>query len=251
MKRKFELDVQGHLQAPELKLKLTRELFGLIASEYDSITPALSLGRDQAWKRDLVASLPEIERPFCIDLACGTGDLTFLLAGRYPRGRILGLDLTAEMIERANARNKHPHVCFGCADMTKTGQPDGSADIVTGGYALRNASDLGTALDEIARVLKPGGIAAFLDFSKPRSRAGQVLTHALLKTWGSFWGLLKHGRPVIYGYIADSLRLHPDRPTLHQMFADRGMHVVASRLHYAGMLETLIVRKSERQSPCP
>lgn len=244
MKAKFNLDVRSHLREPALKRRLTRELFGLIASEYDSITPALSLGRDQKWKRDLAASLPEIEKPFCLDLACGTGDLTFMLADRYPLGRILGLDLTAEMIGLAKSRNTCTHVGFDCRDMTETGQPDGCADIVTGGYALRNASDLGAALDEIARVLKPGGVAAFLDFSKPHSPALRTLTYLLLKTWGSFWGLLKHGRPIIYGYIADSLRLHPDRPTLHRMFADRGMKVIESRLHCAGMLETLLIRNT-------
>ncbi|MCX6995654.1 MAG: class I SAM-dependent methyltransferase [Kiritimatiellaeota bacterium] len=175
MKAKF--NVRADLREPDQKRRLTHGLFTGIAPEYDRITPLLSLGRDRSWKRALIRALPDFAQPCCLDLACGTGDLAFLLARRYPAGHILGLDLTEKMLELARQRNDCPNVSFACADMAHTSQAAASMDIVTGGYALRNASDIATALDEIARILKPGGVAAFLDFSKPASRLVQGLFH--------------------------------------------------------------------------
>ena len=241
---KFAYNARTDLCEPDRKRRLTHGLFTLLAPAYDRINPLLSLGRDRSWKQALVRALPDLAQPCCLDLACGTGDLAFLLARRYPAGRILGLDLAEKMLELARRRNTHPHVSFVCADMTHTGQATAGVDIVTGGYALRNAPDLAAVLDEIARILKPGGVAAFLDFSKPASRPMQRLFYVLLRAWGGFWGWVLQGQPALYTYIADSLRIYPDRPTLHRLLAARGLTVLQSRLHYAGMLETLLVRKA-------
>ena len=79
-------------------------------------------------------------------------------------------------------------------------------DIVTGAYALRNAPDLRRALEEVRRILAPGGVAAFLDFARPSAPALAALQHRLLSTLCGFWGLVLHGNPEIHGrYIAASL----------------------------------------------
>lgn len=239
----FNLKSRDYLHDPDKKKHFNRELFTEVAPQYDFITRVLSLGRDGAWKRHLVAALPAVEAPVCVDLACGTGDICFLLAGRYPKGEITGLDLTGSMVALARERNRYKQVQFQEADMGETGLEDQSVDIVTGGYALRNAPDLSRALVEIARILKPGGTAAFLDFSRPVSRAGQGVTHALLKTWGSFWGLLIHGRAEVYGYIAESLKRYPDRNTLRRMIDEAGFDHPRGRLFYGGLLEMILFDK--------
>ena len=122
---------------------------------------------------------------------------------------------------------------------------DQSVEVVTGGYALRNAPDLDRTIREIDRILRPGGIAAFLDFSKPPSRVGQAVHHAVLKTWGGFWGLMLHGNADVYGYIADSLRFFPDRVELQERF--RKQHFTLRSRHplYGGLLELLTFKKQE------
>ncbi len=223
----FRWKPRGHLDDPDRKRALNRALFSLIAPEYDRVTRRLSFGRDAAWKDRLVAGLPGWSAPCCLDLACGTGDLAERIARRYPRGRVVGLDLTPGMVAIARARVRLPNVAFDVADMVSTGWPDASADLVTGGYALRNAPDLAAVIREVRRVLRPGGLAVFLDFSKPAflpARWGQWL---LLKAWGGFWGLRLHGKPAVYGYLADSLARFPDRTALPAWFlragfADRG-----------------------------
>jgi demethylmenaquinone methyltransferase/2-methoxy-6-polyprenyl-1,4-benzoquinol methylase len=239
----FGLKSADHLANPTAKRLFNISLFREVAPRYDFVTRALSLGRDSAWKRQLVDALPAAPDCACLDLACGTGDITFLLAQRYPRGTVIGADLTSAMLDRARAANRHDHVRFLERDMCDTGMGDASVDVVTGGYALRNAPDLGQALREIRRVLKPGGTAAFLDFSKPAHRRGQSATYAILKTWGGFWGLALHGAPEVYGYIAESLKHFPDRASLRGLLAREGFHDVRSAHFYCGMVELVTFRK--------
>jgi demethylmenaquinone methyltransferase/2-methoxy-6-polyprenyl-1,4-benzoquinol methylase len=164
---RFVLKIGDHLENAEKKKYYNERAFSEIAPRYDFITRVLSFRRDAAWKRTLVSLLPSYESPVCVDLACGTGDIAFLLVGKYPRGRVAGLDITEPMLDIARHRNTHPNVSFVNQDMGSLAIVSESVDIVTGGYALRNAPDLRTAIDEISRVLKPRGVAAFLDFSKP------------------------------------------------------------------------------------
>jgi ubiquinone/menaquinone biosynthesis methyltransferase len=240
---RFQLKPMEHLGAPDTKQSFNRSLFSEVAPKYDFITKALSFGRDAAWKRRLISGLPEQPNPACVDLACGTGDITRMLAQRYPGGQVAGLDLTPAMLAIADKRTGEFNVSYVEGSMANLPFETASVDVVTGGYALRNAPDLNQAIDEIARILRPGGTAAFLDFSKPRNRGGQRLTHFLLKFWGGFWGLALHGNPDVYGYIADSLKLYPDRAALRKRFADRGFTPAGSTRFFAGLLEIVQFEK--------
>ena len=243
MKPRFDLTPNEHLGSADTKQLLNRALFTEVAPKYDFVTRALSLGRDTAWKRQLIEMLPALPAPVCVDLACGTGDLSRLLARRYPRGQITGLDLTPAMLAIARQQVTLPNVSFVEGSMQKLPFEDGSVDIITGGYALRNAPALAPALEEIRRVLKPGATAAFLDFSKTPSRTGQAIGHMTLKGWGGFWGLVLHGNPDVYGYIADSLRLFPDRDALATAFSACGLLVRRRCRFYGGLLESLVLER--------
>lgn len=229
------------------KRLLNRQLFDAIAGEYDRITRILSLGRDQAWKRQLNAACPDLgPESIILDLACGTGDLTRSLADRYPRGRVTGLDISVEMLSAARMRSAGvAAISFREADMADLPFPEGSVDLVTGGYALRNAPELTKAIEEIHRVLRPGGSAAFLDFSNHPWKPRALTTRTILRLWGSLWGLCFHGNAAVYGYIAESLAHYPDRSRLHRQFREGGLEVTLSRLFYGGMLELLVVRRPE------
>ncbi len=244
MTARFDLKARDYILRPEGKRYYNERHFAAAAPRYDLATRAMSLGRDAAWKRRLVAALPVLRSPVCVDLACGTGDLTRLLAARYPRGTVVGLDLTASMLALARARNRGPNIRFTRQDMGAAGVATGCADVVTGAYALRNAPDLGRALGEVRRILKPGGVAAFLDFAKPAARILQAPEYRLLRAWCGFWGLALHANREIHGYIAASLEHYPDRAQLRAMFADRGLEVTESRTFFLGITELLVVRKS-------
>jgi len=236
-------DSTDYLRTPAAKREYNELLFAEVAKRYDLVTRALSLGRDQAWKRVLLDSLPTALDPVCVDLACGTGDVAFALAERYPKGTVCGVDLTPEMLEIAASRNRFPNVTLQVGDMHHLPFQSGSIDIVTGSYALRNAPSLTVALQEIDRVLRPGGTAAFLDFSKSPHWFVQRLGFAVLYVWGSLWGLVLHRQPAVYAYIAKSLWHFPDRKVLRQELSNVGFEEVFSRKFYFGTLEIITVSK--------
>lgn len=227
------------LQTPDAKRDYNRRLFRVVAPRYDLVTRLLSFGRDAAWKRWMLSQLPPTGPRDILDLACGTGDLTRALALRYPAARVTGLDLTPEMLHHAAPA---PNVHFRIGDMCHTALPDASQDLITGGYALRNAPDLDTALSEIRRLLRPGGTAAFLDFSAPRSPLLRRLNHTLLLFWGGLWGLLLHRDPRVYAYIARSLARYPDRATLRQKLQTHSLHLHHARRFMFGMIEVILLQ---------
>jgi demethylmenaquinone methyltransferase/2-methoxy-6-polyprenyl-1,4-benzoquinol methylase len=193
--------------------------------------------------------LPDNKNAHCLDIACGTGDITFRLAAKYPEGRIAGIDITEEMLNlaRSNCESRatsgEPRITFVLQDMCRMKFDDASFDIVTGGYALRNAPNLEGALIEIRRVMKPGATAAFLDFSKPPERYLQTTKGMLLKFWGGFWGILLHRNPQLYTYIAESLKQYPDRNALKQLITKLGFTNIRSRKHFLGFAETIFFQK--------
>jgi ubiquinone/menaquinone biosynthesis methyltransferase len=243
MSSQFNLNMHDYIHQAEGKLFFNREMFSAIAPRYDFITRALSFGRDTSWKNRLVKELPDVKAPHCLDIACGTGDITFLLAAKYPAGHIVGLDVTETMMDYARERNTFSNITFALQDMCKMNFAESSFDIVTGGYALRNAPNLEGALIEIRRVMKPGATAAFLDFSKPPNRTLQKIKGMLLKFWGGFWGLLLHRNPQLYTYIAESLKLYPDRIALKQLLSRLGFTNIRSRKHFLGFAETTFFQK--------
>ena len=237
------------LTDPASKRDYNEKLFSPVADVYPKITRILSFGRDSGWKRALVAALPDLRNPRILDIACGPGDIAFLLAARYADAAITGVDLNREMLGRAEARREmlsaaiSKRLIFQAGDMNGLTFADESFDIVTGGYALRNSPDLDRTLNEIKRLLKPGGTAAFLDFSKSRGPILQRIQLGLLSFWGRLWGRVYHRNPEVYGYIAESLKVFPHQAALRARFESRGFAVRFHRPFMFGMLRMTIVEK--------
>lgn len=242
MKPRFQLRASDHLGTSDGKRFFNEKHFAESAPRYDFATRVLSFGQDANWKRALVAGLPDQSKPVCVDVACGTGDITFLLAEKYPDGECIGSDLTQEMIDIATERSTNPAVRFSCGDMQQLPFEDDSVDILTGGYAIRNAPDLRVALAEFRRVVKPGGTVAFLDFSRAEGRFGQTMQSWMLGFWGGIWGLILHGNPEVHGYIAKSLRTFPSPSALEQAFAEAGFEVDRGQTFLGGMMKAYFLK---------
>ncbi|MEX2607602.1 MAG: class I SAM-dependent methyltransferase [Kiritimatiellia bacterium] len=227
---------------PDSKRRYNRDLFREVAPRYDLITRLLSFGRDSAWKRWMLRELPGRNPTAILDVACGTGDITRALHARYPDAQVVGLDLTPEMLDLA--RGLAPEgIEFLEADMNHTGRPDAGQDLITGGYALRNAPDISGALIEFHRMLRPGGQLALLDFSVPRNPLLRRVHYSLLLFWGGLWGLLLHGDPRVYAYIARSLAHFPDRESLHATLQENHLPVRSHKRFMLGMIEVLICER--------
>lgn len=241
------------MENPTEKKVYNEQLFTIVAPRYDLITKILSLGQDFYWKKKLIQSLPNNKPEKCVDLACGTGDITFALAEKFsdcmPACIIYGVDLTPSMLilaeKKKYLKNNLNNIFFKQADMCMLPYSNESIDIVTGGYALRNAPSLDIVLAEISRVLKNGGTAAFLDFSKPKNKFLQNMGYYVLKYWGSFWGILLHRDHTVYAYIAESLAVYPDREALRLLLEKHGFRIEKSKLFFGGFLELLVCTKRQ------
>jgi demethylmenaquinone methyltransferase/2-methoxy-6-polyprenyl-1,4-benzoquinol methylase len=207
-----KLNLKEHITSKEKKQTYVTRMFTTIAPRYDLFTVLFSYGMDRGWKRKLIEMIGLKGDEKVLDLACGTGDITFALGERLPTGEAIGLDITQAMIdlaERKRVERGARNVSFQCADIMSMPFPDSSFDCITCGYALRNVPDVEGALVEIRRVLKPGGRFYSLDFGHPPNRIYRWLYLNYLVVAGSLVGLVMHGDADVYRYIPESLKLYP------------------------------------------
>jgi demethylmenaquinone methyltransferase / 2-methoxy-6-polyprenyl-1,4-benzoquinol methylase len=225
------MSLHEHIATPDGKRRYVRALFATIADRYDFITVALSYGQDRRWKRRVIALAAPRAGMRVLDLATGTGDLAFAAAARG--ARVVGLDITQRMIELARgkvarplqgrdggAERRAPHFLVG--DMLALPFPVASFDIVTTGYGLRNVPDLALAIDEIGRVLAPGGQALSLDFNRPANALIRAMYLLYLTLVGALLGWTLHRDPDTYRYIPASIRQYPGAEAVARMFESRG-----------------------------
>jgi ubiquinone/menaquinone biosynthesis methyltransferase len=226
--------LRDSIATPAGKAPHVRRLFATIADRYDLITVWLSYGQDRQWKLQLLATAGPLPGRSVLDLACGTGDITWLAA----RGgaQVVGLDITPRMIELARAKSaaapdarEQARPLFLVGDMCALPVPDASFDIVTTGYGLRNVPDLPLAIREVARVLKPGGLFLSLDFNRPSNRIVRMAYHAYLSVVGSALGWALHRDPDTYRYIPESIRAYPGAPAVVDLLHASGFN--AARWH--------------------
>ncbi len=220
-----KLNLIEHLNSKEKKQGYVTQMFEIISPKYDFITRFLSFGMDGGWKRQLIGLLKLQGHERVLDLACGTGDITFAEAEKLPRGEAIGLDITSGMIKIANEKRAERgvnNVKFEIGDIMAIGHPDAAFEYVTGGYALRNVPDIPGALTEIKRVLKPGGRFFSLDFGHPPFKLYDWAYINYLIITGSLTGLVLHGDADVYRYIPESLKRYPGQKGIVTMMEQAG-----------------------------
>ncbi len=212
--------LRDRLATPDGKRRYVRTLFATIADRYDLITVVLSYGQDRRWKKRLVDLAAIRPGTRALDLATGTGDIAFALADRG--ARVVGLDVTPRMIALARAKRPEAGVAFLVGDMCELPFAPASFDLVTTGYGLRNVPDLAAAVDEIARVLAPGGQLLSLDFNRPPNAFVRGAYLMYLTLVGGALGWLLHRDPDTYRYIPASIRGYPGAGPVSRLMEAHG-----------------------------
>lgn len=188
-------------------------MFTRVAHRYDLANHVLSFNIDRRWRARTVERLrPVLLRPEArvVDLCCGTGDLLLALAGSGP-ARVYGADFCHAMLVAAGRKGAGRLVE---ADALRMPLRSASVDLVTSAFGFRNLANYQAGLAEIRRVLRPGGMAAILEFSRPPSRWFGALYGLYSRRVLPLIGGALSGSKAAYQYLPDSVRRFPSAEEL-------------------------------------
>ena len=220
--------------AVQEKAGLVREVFDSVADSYDLMNDLMSLGVHRIWKRDFAANSGVSLGDQVLDLAGGTGDIAALLSKRVgANGRVVLSDINEAMLNVGRQRLEDQgivgNISYAIANAEHLPFESGEFNVVTIAFGLRNVTDKDAALREMHRVLRPGGKALILEFSKVQPEP----LKAIYDAW-SFGALPMLGKLIAddedsYRYLAESIRQHPPQEELVQMMEDAGFDQVRYR----------------------
>ena len=220
------------------KARRVRGVFDSVASRYDVMNDLMSLGLHRYWKWFTVEATRVRPGMHVLDLAGGTGDLARLFARCVaPGGEVMLTDINGAMLAAGRDKLLDRGVALPVEQRDAERLPFASRafDCVSIGFGLRNVTRKEIALAEMRRLLKPGGVAAILEFSRVWAPLGPAYD------WYSFNVLPRLGRMVAgdaasYRYLAESIRMHPDQETLRLMMEQAGFDRVEVHNLSAGVV---------------
>ncbi|HEC27267.1 MAG TPA: bifunctional demethylmenaquinone methyltransferase/2-methoxy-6-polyprenyl-1,4-benzoquinol methylase UbiE [Gammaproteobacteria bacterium] len=215
------------------KAGMVADVFHSVASKYDIMNDAMSLGVHRLWKQFAIAQAGVRPGHRVLDLACGTGDLSLKMSPQAgPDGMVIASDINASMLQNGRDRLIDKgiinNVQFVQADAEKLPFADNSVDRITIAFGLRNVTDQKAALAAMYCCLRPGGRLIILEFSKPvlpgLDKIYDLYSFKILPQLGKIIA----NDEASYRYLAESIRKHPDQETLKAMMVEAGF----DRPHY-------------------
>jgi demethylmenaquinone methyltransferase/2-methoxy-6-polyprenyl-1,4-benzoquinol methylase len=205
-----------------------RAMFGRVAHRYDLANHLLSFNMDRYWRGHTVTRVREVlahPESRVVDICCGTGDLVRALQRARPAGaQVIGSDFCHPMLVAADAKlGSNP---LFEADALRLPLADASLDLVTVAFGFRNLANYEAGLREMRRVLRPGGMAAILEFSQPpHPLFGALYTFYSRRVLPVIGGALSGSRDA-YTYLPESVRKFPGPEELARMMRAAGFHRV-------------------------
>lgn len=212
-------------------------MFDRIAGLYDAMNSVMTAGLHHRWRAraaDLAALSPGGK---ALDVATGTGDLAFELGRRVePAGEVIGTDFSEPMLERARSKAAaRGHVRFELANALELPYPDGSFDAATVGFGARNFSSLERGLEEMARVVRPGGRVVVLEITTPTRPPLSYFFRVWFDRIVPAIGRLA-GDPDAYSYLPTSVRRFPGPEELAAIMWGCGLRQVSYLLTAGGII---------------
>ena len=188
-------------------------MFDSIAARYDFLNHFLSFGIDKGWRRKAVRLLKPYQPKQMLDIATGTGDFA-IEALKLDPDKITGVDISTGML--AEGRKKMERLGVDGKVELLEGDSENlpfeqeTFEAITVAFGVRNFENLGKGLEEMHRVLKPGGVTCILEFSRPRSFPMKQLYYFYSFRILPFWGRFFSKDDSAYSYLPESVQAFPD-----------------------------------------
>lgn len=208
------------------KAGMVRGVFDSVASRYDIMNDLMSAGLHRVWKRYTIDQAALKPGNVVLDLAGGTGDLAKEFARKVGKdGHVVLADINAAMLEQGRRRlidaGISGNVSIAQVDAQNLPFEKGTFNCITMAFGLRNVTNKDRALASMLRVLKPGGKAMILEFSKPHEAIKPAYDLYSFKVLPALGKLIADDAES-YQYLAESIRMHPDQDTLKSMMENAG-----------------------------
>ncbi|MFB5675558.1 demethylmenaquinone methyltransferase [Paenibacillus terreus] len=214
------------------KEQFVHEVFESIAGKYDVMNDILSLRRHKAWRSFTMKKMNMQKGDTAIDLCCGTCDWTLAMAHASETGHIHGLDFSQNMLEvgkkKIGQQGRQSQITLVQGNAMELPFADNTFDYATIGFGLRNVPDLRRVLQEMQRVVKPGGRVVCLELSKPTWQPFKGIYYFYFEQILPRLGKLFAKRYEQYKWLPDSLALFPGREELADIFRETGLQNVTA-----------------------
>ncbi|PZE21949.1 demethylmenaquinone methyltransferase [Paenibacillus xerothermodurans] len=220
------------MQQTKSKEEFVHSVFENIAPKYDFMNDVLSFRRHKAWRKFTMNKMKIARDSTAIDLCCGTCDWTIDLATHSGTGRIVGLDFSQNMLDhgavKVREKGLDKQITLIRGNAMQLPYDDNTFDYATIGFALRNVPDLVTVIEEMQRVVKPGGMVVSLELSKPTWQPFKALYYFYFRNILPLLGKVIAKRYEQYKWLPESLINFPDHKQLADIFRQTGLtHVQA------------------------
>lgn len=201
-------------------------MFDNISHRYDLLNRFLTMGIDQYWRQKLLSEVKDPENVALLDVATGTADIAIMAARKYGVHKITGMDLSSQMLEKGRTKVKNAHlegkIDLIQGDSEKMTFQDGTFDVITCGFGVRNFGNLQAGLNEMYRVLKPGGQCLILEFSRPHKFPVAQLYHFYFKNVLPLIGKISSSDGEAYRYLYESAMAFPEYEEFTGILSDIG-----------------------------
>lgn len=222
------------------KEERVHDVFENIYENYDSMNSIISFQRHKAWRKDVMKRMDVQEGSSALDVCCGTGDWSFSLAEAVgEKGNVTGLDFSNNMLSVAKDKlrllDEKPSLEFIHGNAMELPFKDNTFDYVTIGFGLRNVPDYLTVLQEMYRVVKPGGKVVCLETSQPTMIGFKQLYFFYFRFIMPLLGKLLAKSYDEYAWLNESARDFPDKKELKRMFSQVGFKQIQIKSYTGGV----------------
>lgn len=245
------IDTATGQEAPaELSSERVKSIFSQIAKKYERFNAISSFGAYKLWLAGMAKQAPIERHHDVLDIAGGTGDVTFTMAREKRPAHIQCTDLVPEMLDVArmhceDGAAQGVPVDFEVVDAQDIPYEDASYDVITMAYGIRNMPKREQALSEMFRVLKPGGSLVCLEFSTPPNAIWRALYNFYLKHLIPFWGGLITGDKEGFIYLSKSIKAFPNQEGLADLMRSAGFTDVTWKNYTGGIAAVHVAKKPE------